>query len=312
MKKRKRIVCPALALFSATLFFALLFSAFSSASDPEVDRFLFGEPTNVEACFFAPDAAGAEEHLPQDKPSDDIFEAIAERDFEKQDKRVYVNGGAYPGFVLYGGDTYRVDPSYFASFIGCDTAIECRPGDIYYSVNGRCLYCPETVALEDGAASVPLRELSAAFGLTWRESDGDIFLEGEAALPESGDDHYPADDLYWLSRIISCESMSESMTGKIAVGNVVLNRAASPDFPDDVEGVVFDRRYGIVQFSPVAGGYIYAEPDRESVCAAKLCLEGVSLSDSILYFMNPDIADTTWISDNREAVMTIGHHTFYS
>ena len=93
---------------------------------------------------------------------------------------------------------------------------------------------------------------------------------------------------------------------------MVLNRVASADFPNDVKSVVFDNRYGVVQFSPAAGSAIYRDPDEESVAAAMVCLEGVSLSDVILYFMNPRLASGDWISKNREAVMTIGAHTFYS
>ena len=35
------------------------------------------------------------------------------------------------------------------------------------------------------------------------------------------------------------------MKGKIAVGNVVLNRVRSSAYPGTIYGVIFDKRYGI-------------------------------------------------------------------
>ena len=45
--------------------------------------------------------------------------------------------------------------------------------------------------------------------------------------------------------------------------------------------------------------------------AARLCLEGYTLSDDILYFFNPAIANSFWISQNRPYAFRIGNHVFY-
>ena len=50
---------------------------------------------------------------------------------------------------------------------------------------------------------------------------------------------------------VNSESKGESLLGQIAVGNVILNRAASGQFPNTVKGVVFDRKNG-VQFEPAS------------------------------------------------------------
>lgn len=101
------------------------------------------------------------------------------------------------------------------------------------------------------------------------------------------------------------------MAGKLAVGSVVMNRVASSEYPSTVYGVVFDRRGG-VQFTPVANGEIYRTPDAESIEAAKRCLDGERVSESILFFINADIASSFWISENRQYVMTVGNHDFYA
>ena len=124
------------------------------------------------------------------------------------------------------------------------------------------------------------------------------------------DSAYDYEDLYWLSRIISAEAKGESFTGQIAVGTVVLNRVRSREFPNTIKGVVFDRKYG-TQFTPVANGSIYDTPTKSAVVAAKMCLDGYVLSDSVLYFVNPSIATSSWIQNNRKYAFRVGNHEFY-
>ena len=90
---------------------------------------------------------------------------------------------------------------------------------------------------------------------------------------------YDAGELYWLSRIICAESGAESMSGQIAVGNVILNRVRSSSFPNTVEGVIFDRK-DAVQFEPVSNGRVYLPPTSQSVEAAKRALDGENVVGS--------------------------------
>ena len=125
------------------------------------------------------------------------------------------------------------------------------------------------------------------------------------------DSAYDYEDLYWLSRIISAEAKGESFTGQIGVGTVVLNRVRSKEFPNTIKGVVFDRKYG-TQFTPVANGSIYDKPTESAVVAAKMCLDGYTLSNSVLYFVNPRIATSSWIQNNRTYAFRVGNHDFYN
>lgn len=118
-------------------------------------------------------------------------------------------------------------------------------------------------------------------------------------------------DLYWLSRIIHAESESEPYEGKMAVGNVVLNRVNSRDFPNTVKGVIFEYFQGIPQFSPVAEGTIYNTPSQASIEAAKNALNGVKPVGSSTYFFNPDKSAGKWIVANKTYVKRIGNHVFY-
>ena len=111
--------------------------------------------------------------------------------------------------------------------------------------------------------------------------------------------------------LISAEAKGEPFLGQIAVGNVVLNRVKSASYPNTVYGVIFDRKYG-TQFSPVSYGTIYKAPTAGAIIAAKICLEGYSLSDSALFFVNPRIATNNWIVRTRPYAFTIGNHDFYN
>ena len=98
--------------------------------------------------------------------------------------------------------------------------------------------------------------------------------------------------------------------GQIVVGNVVLTRVRSREFPNTIYGVIFDRKHG-TQFSPVAFGTIYETPEPSCVIAAKICLEGYSVTDTALYFFDPDLSTSDWISRNCIFEFRIGSHEFY-
>ena len=182
-------------------------------------------------------------------------------------------------------------------------------GAKYLVANGRYLYFPDGVQVRDGNILVPVRTLAHALGadVTWDSGSGAVELRSGTAPSLSGDQYYNADNLYWLSHIIYAESGNQPLDGKIAVGNVVLNRMNSPMFPNTVYGVVFQRN----QFTPVANGSIYLEPNEESVAAAKLCMDGANTAGSSLYFVNPRTAPNSWASRNRPYVATIGAHAFF-
>ncbi len=118
-------------------------------------------------------------------------------------------------------------------------------------------------------------------------------------------------DVYWLSRIIHAEAGAEPYRGKVAVGNVVLNRVNSKEFPNTIYGVIFEYYKNIPQFSPVQDGTIYNTPSQESIQAAKESLNGVRPVGNSTYFFNPDKAAGTWIVRNKSYVTRIGGHVFY-
>ena len=183
------------------------------------------------------------------------------------------------------------------------------PGEPYLTVNERALYVPNGVRMENGRTLVPIRTLAEALGggVDWSREVGITLTPGTGRPAPAS---YNKEELYWMSRIISAESRGEPLTGKLAVGTVVLNRVASREFPNNIYDVIFDDKFG-VQFQPVANGTIYNAPTQESVLAAKLVLDGARVAGDSLYFLAPELTDNHWIMENRTYVTTIGCHWFY-
>ena len=167
---------------------------------------------------------------------------------------------------------------------------------------------------QDGTFYVPLRGIAEALdcGISYNSSLQRVTLttQSTGSQETTGSSAYK-DSVYWLARIIQAESGAEPYRGKLAVGNVILNRVASTDFPNSIYGVIFDRKNG-VQFTPVANGTIYNTPSAESIRAAEECLAGTRVVGNCLYFFNPKTATkASWIVQNCRYYTSIGDHDFY-
>jgi len=216
----------------------------------------------------------------------------------------------------------------FCQALGCNVywdnatgiATVSRADDLYMQItvnsdlvnaNGRWLRMPAVAANLNGKIMVPIRGLETVFTLTltWDAATLTVAANGGTAL-EHADTFYNADDLYWLSHIINAESGNEPLDGKIAVGNVVINRTKHRSFPDTIYGVIFDRAHG-VQFTPAKSGSIYRTPNTESIIAAKLALEGVNVAGECTYFVDPHTSPRCWVMRNCTRIMDIGTHAFF-
>ena len=183
-------------------------------------------------------------------------------------------------------------------------------GEQYVVANGRYLYVEDGVITLDGAVAVPVRVLAKAMNMTtmYDAQTGLVYLTSseEIGYLEDGDTYYNSDSLYWLSRIIYCESGNQVLNGKIAVGNVVLNRVKDSRFPDTIYDVIFQKN----QFSPASSGSIYRDPNEASVIAAKLVLDGAVVLEDALFFNRAGLV--CYASKNRPYITTIGGHAFYA
>lgn len=195
------------------------------------------------------------------------------------------------------------------------TTIKMVIGEERVYVNGKEYKVSVPVQLKNGRTSVPLRFIAENLNckVDWNQetytvniSKAEVIVPDELVLSRN----YTDDELFWLSRIINAESGGEPFEGKLAVGNIVLNRRSNPEFPKTIYGVIFDKKYG-TQFTPVADKTIYNNPSRDSIVAAKMVLEGVNNIGTSCYFLNPDKATSFWIVKNRQLFTIINRHHFY-
>ncbi len=243
---------------------------------------------------------------------------------------VSIDGKSFSGGKLIGSVTYVPLRAFCEEVSDCnigwdaenreaivntdELSLSARISDMHIESKGRYLYSGNENILINGTTYVPIRSLAKAFGaeVEWDARTRTANLRTNSEIFESAEEFYNGNDLWWLAKIISAESAGEPLLGKIAVGNVVLNRVENSEYPDNIYDVIFDTKGG-VQFTPVLNGTINNPPTDESIMAAKICLEDFKVTDKdVLFFLNPAISQSFWITDNREFVMTVGKHDFYA
>ena len=184
-----------------------------------------------------------------------------------------------------------------------------KAGAPYIVANGRYLYAKDGIITLNNSIAAPVRVLARVFNLDVGYN-GSVLLSRRSASEgiyiQSGDSSYNADTLYWLSRIINAESGNQVLNGKIAVGNVVMNRVKSPLFPNNIYDVLYQKN----QFAPASSGSLKRTPNEESVIAAKLVLDGAEIVPTALFFNRAGLS--CYASRNRTYVTTIGEHAFYA
>ena len=189
----------------------------------------------------------------------------------------------------------------------------------YAYINDKYVKLENNALISNSRTFVPVRFISECFNayVDWDDTTQTVLIDSNKTVESANEpsnsniqaSNYD-DAVYWLSRIIEAEASGEPFKGKVAVGEVILNRVKSEEFPDTIWGVIFDKNFGI-QFEPVANGTIYNTPSKDSILAAKTALEGSNYVGECLYFLNPTIAKSTWITKNREYYTTISKHEFY-
>ena len=190
-----------------------------------------------------------------------------------------------------------------------ETEITLEVDKMSAEVNGEDKPLDSPARIKNSRTYVPIRFVAEGLGadVSWNGQDKTVRIVKDGVIPEIA---YAEDELLWLARIIHAEAEGEPFLGKVAVGNVVLNRVGNKEFPNTIYGVIFDRKNG-TQFTPVANGKIYNNPSNECIFAADRALSGENVIGSSLYFCNPVISTNSWISNNRPFHTAIGKHYCY-
>ncbi|MCI5514371.1 MAG: spore cortex-lytic enzyme [Oscillospiraceae bacterium] len=128
---------------------------------------------------------------------------------------------------------------------------------------------------------------------------------GGSSGGSSNNTGYTDADVELLAKVISAEARGESYEGQVAVGAVILNRVAHPDFPDSLSGVVYQKG----AFSCVNDSNWYAPVAESSKRAARDALNGWDPSGGAVYYFNAAKTSDKFMH-SRTVIKEIGNHKF--
>ena len=152
------------------------------------------------------------------------------------------------------------------------------------------------------AAAEEAAQLEAEAQAKAAEEAARIAAEAQQAALAAQTAAISAEELKLLANIIYCEAGSESYVGKVAVGNVIMNRVKSASQPNTITEVVYAKG----QFSPVRNGSLQralSSDKADAACyqAAIEALAGAQPVGGKLFFRR----------NNGRSGQVIGHHVFY-
>ena len=160
---------------------------------------------------------------------------------------------------------------------------------------------------------IPVRAVSEKLGydVRWDDYYYQVWISAPDVNVETEriDTTYANPDILIVAQVLQCEC-GPGFEGKIAVANVISNRAKSDLFPDTVQEVIYDRRYGSVQFTIAYNGKLDNTPSKENILAAKCSLDGVIVAPDCLFYQ-ADFVKNSWMDKNRERAVSIGGNTFF-
>lgn len=203
-----------------------------------------------------------------------------------------------------------------------------QPGSQTMYVNGQSIYIPNGIKILNGYTMAPIEQLANVFagsqvGYDWNLNvyvvTTGAYLSGSASAGAAqataaqavqttvtaGSGYYDPQALDLIARVINAEAGSMSMEGKVSVGNVIMNRVASSEFPNTVYGVLYQPN----QFTVVNYASFQRTPSAESIAAAKQAMDGVNYVPGAMFYNVHGL--NTWASRNRPYLTTFAGHDFY-
>lgn len=133
-------------------------------------------------------------------------------------------------------------------------------------------------------------------GITGDEYVDPTVEDTNASAPST---NYSGSDVDLLAALIYCEAGNQSEEGKIAVGQVVMNRVASSSFANSISGVIYESG----QFTPAGSGWldsVIGNAPSDCYDAAVAAMNGAGTVGNALYF-----------NGGSGQGIQIGDHQFY-
>lgn len=210
----------------------------------------------------------------------------------------FTDAGSIPGFTKYSWSGW--DNLQAGDIIATNGHVEIfsnnENGRHYVYSNGTTECCRSPGVSTDNRSYITV----------WRpNSPGSVNGSTSASDSTSGTPAKPVtvsqEEAHLLACIIDCEAEGEPYQGQLAVGSVIMNRAASPNYPNTITGVVYQKG----QFAPVAQGrlakMLQKGPTNNCLKAAQEVLSGVRAVNYLNFRVN----------DGSVQGQVIGNHVFH-
>ena len=137
--------------------------------------------------------------------------------------------------------------------------------------------CTATPVLEEMLVMEPEDEIIAY------EEVAEVVAEDQPDMFSASQPQYSESDLMLLAKVIYAEAGSDFLSDewKMCVGEVVLNRVASPEFPNTIYDVVYQQG----QYQGARSGYIASlTPSERCIDIAKRLLDGERIMEPSVVF----------------------------
>ncbi|MCG0275902.1 MAG: spore cortex-lytic enzyme [Thermosediminibacteraceae bacterium] len=211
-------------------------------------------------------------------------------------------------------------------FIGVSTAFAANLGDrilkegsrgqdvaqLQYRLNSLGFWCGKVDGIFGPLTKNAVINFQKAYGL---KVDGIVGPQTLKALgintaSRSGTGRFSARDIDLLARLVYAEARGEPYIGQVAVAATVLNRVKSPQYPNTISEVIFQKINGYYQYCTVQDGQIYLTPNETARKAAQDAIAGWDPTGGAIGFYNPAKTTNAWVR-SRPVTTKIGNHIFY-
>ncbi len=230
--------------------------------------------------------------------------------------------------VVNGESLWKISQSYGTTMGAIINANNLSNPDLIYP--GQVLIIPE----QEGPASTKytvkagdtLWKIAQQFGVDTYEiawvngmANPDLIYPGQVLLLNDVGGHVSDlsrggrvsnSDLDLFARLVSSESAGEPYLGQVAVAATVLNRVKSPNFPNTLQGVIYQVCDGYYQYSPVLDGRINLPASSSAYQAVQEAIGGWDPSYGATGFYNPAKTTNQWVR-SQPVTTVIGNHIFF-
>lgn len=181
------------------------------------------------------------------------------------------------------------------------------PGEGLWLISQRYKVSMDIIAAENQIADVNMIETGQKLIIP---SSGGSTDEPVTMLASRGGRTFSPVELDLFARLVHAEAAGEPYEGQVAVAATVLNRLASPLYPNTLTAVINQVVNGYYQYSPVLDGRINLPAGESARRAVNDAIGGKDPSLGATGFYNPRKTSNQWVRQ-QPVTTTIGNHVFF-